>query len=266
MPRMQRGSPGGAVAAYLFQEGAGTKLHDISGNGNHGTLTNMDPDTDWVDWDRGGYALDFDAVNDHVAVGKAVITDGPCSFAVWGRLGNNQWQTLVSICKNDGASTSQYKIALGADNTNHIQVAVQNNTTVASATSSGTFTPNAEHFIVGTVGLSGSTYTCKAYIDGEQDGSGSGSGSVLTPTETLLGITQRENGALITELDGQITCAVIFNRVLEAAEIASMYANPWRLVTPKLSVPMAAAAGPTLPALLEGGMLRGGMQHLSGGL
>lgn len=42
----------------------GTVLRDLSGQGNHGTLTNMDPATDWVV--SGGYgALDFDGVDDY---------------------------------------------------------------------------------------------------------------------------------------------------------------------------------------------------------
>jgi len=45
---------------YLnFDEGEGSTAYDKSGKGNDGTLTNMDPGTDWVT-DKYGYALDFD--------------------------------------------------------------------------------------------------------------------------------------------------------------------------------------------------------------
>lgn len=46
-----------------------TTLTDLSGNGNNGTLTNMDAGTDWVaDTDSGGVrALDFDGSNDRIA-------------------------------------------------------------------------------------------------------------------------------------------------------------------------------------------------------
>ncbi|HMQ77766.1 MAG TPA: hypothetical protein PKE21_16900, partial [Flavobacteriales bacterium] len=38
-----------SLAAYFrYDDGTGTQLLDISGQGNHGTLTNMDPGTDWV--------------------------------------------------------------------------------------------------------------------------------------------------------------------------------------------------------------------------
>ena len=48
-----------------------TNLLDLSGNDNRGTLTNMDPATDWVaNTSNGGFrALDFDGVNDWVNLG-----------------------------------------------------------------------------------------------------------------------------------------------------------------------------------------------------
>lgn len=46
----------------------GTLLRDLSGNGNHGTLTNMDPATDWVTA-SGGHGVRFgSATNEHVSV------------------------------------------------------------------------------------------------------------------------------------------------------------------------------------------------------
>ncbi|MFQ5641449.1 MAG: LamG-like jellyroll fold domain-containing protein [bacterium] len=44
----------------------GTQLFDMSGNGNHGTLTNMDPATDWS-VNQFGIYLDFDGVDDMVS-------------------------------------------------------------------------------------------------------------------------------------------------------------------------------------------------------
>ena len=60
----------GLVGAWCPSLGAsGFRLIDRSGNGNHGTLTNMDPGTDWVP-SGGKLALDFDGVNDGVSVGS----------------------------------------------------------------------------------------------------------------------------------------------------------------------------------------------------
>jgi hypothetical protein len=50
----------------------GLTLRDWSAYKNHGTLTNMDPGTDWVA-SEGRYALDFDGSNDYVTMGSPSI-------------------------------------------------------------------------------------------------------------------------------------------------------------------------------------------------
>lgn len=55
---------------------------DVSGNANHGTLTNMDRNAAWVA--SGGYgALSFDGVNDQVPTACSGITTSRRSCAVW---------------------------------------------------------------------------------------------------------------------------------------------------------------------------------------
>jgi hypothetical protein len=58
----------------------GTRLHDVSRYNNWGTLTNMDPPTDWV-IGGGQYALDFDGSNDYVT-GPAPSLALPAPFTV----------------------------------------------------------------------------------------------------------------------------------------------------------------------------------------
>lgn len=60
-----RGKP---VMEWRLDENTGTDIHDESGNGKHGVMTNMDAGTDWTAG-RFNYALDFDGINDHVLVG-----------------------------------------------------------------------------------------------------------------------------------------------------------------------------------------------------
>lgn len=58
----------GCVGAWCPSLGpTGDRLHDFSGRQNWGTLTNMDPSTDWV-VSGGGYALDFDGTDDLVPI------------------------------------------------------------------------------------------------------------------------------------------------------------------------------------------------------
>jgi len=72
----------GAWAPSVSQWG-GTILRDLSGQGNHGTLTNMDPATDWVT--SGGYgALDFDGSDDLVTTNLLSLPNlHQFSFVAW---------------------------------------------------------------------------------------------------------------------------------------------------------------------------------------
>lgn len=76
----------GCVGAWAPSMGkTGEKLFDYSGYGNHGTLTNMDPATDWVTSEGKG-ALDFDGTNDYVECGKAdsaKVHSGDMAVALW---------------------------------------------------------------------------------------------------------------------------------------------------------------------------------------
>ncbi len=70
------------AGAWLFNEGRGDKLWDASGRGHTGTLTGMDPTTDWVAGPH-GHALDFDGTDDRVIVGpEAGINLGTANACV----------------------------------------------------------------------------------------------------------------------------------------------------------------------------------------
>lgn len=67
--------------------GSGYLLPDLSGRGNHGTLTNMDAGTDWPGAAvRGvhGRVLDFDGTNDYVAIpSNGIRFTGPQYVSMW---------------------------------------------------------------------------------------------------------------------------------------------------------------------------------------
>jgi hypothetical protein len=87
----------GLVGAWCPSLGAsGFSLID-RGYGNHGTLTNMDPGTDWVA-SGGKLALDFDGTNDFV-VATIPLFSGSLSFSVWakGVPGNANTNYMASI-------------------------------------------------------------------------------------------------------------------------------------------------------------------------
>lgn len=75
----------GMVACWLMNEGTGDKVFDLSGNQHHGTLTNMDPTTDWVAG-KDGWGLDFNGANDRVILSNNMLrhfVDDKLSLSLW---------------------------------------------------------------------------------------------------------------------------------------------------------------------------------------
>jgi len=70
----------GSVGYWSFDEGGGDKAFDGSGNGNDGTLNNMD-DNDWVDG-RFGKALEFDGDDDSVGTSDIDLS-GDFTIEAW---------------------------------------------------------------------------------------------------------------------------------------------------------------------------------------
>jgi hypothetical protein len=68
--RLEHGHPlaRGLAGAWLFNEGRGSTAWDLGGARHTGTLTGMDPASDWVAGPC-GYGLDFDGLDDRVIVG-----------------------------------------------------------------------------------------------------------------------------------------------------------------------------------------------------
>ena len=92
--RAARSPAVGLVAAYTFDEGAGTSVADGSGNGNVGTVTG-------ASWTRGryGHALNFDGADDTVRVPPSTSLDlgSELTLSAWIRPTASQdgWRTIV---------------------------------------------------------------------------------------------------------------------------------------------------------------------------
>ena len=89
----------GLVAAYGFNEGAGSTVSDASGNGNHGTRSGAQ----WTNSGRYGKALVFDGVNDWVTVSDAPSLDLTTGMTLEGWVyptalsggSRNGWRTVI---------------------------------------------------------------------------------------------------------------------------------------------------------------------------
>lgn len=104
-----------AVAIWLFDDGAGDEIEDISGNDNHGTIQG---DSTWVDGKFGG-ALEFDGVSTVIdcGVGESIDFVGQQNFSisVWANSNTDSIVDGMFVYKSLGCSTwAQYGFGVGA--------------------------------------------------------------------------------------------------------------------------------------------------------
>lgn len=94
-----------AVAIWLFDDGAGDEIEDISGNDNHGTIQG---DSTWVDGKFGG-ALEFDGVSTVIdcGVGESIDFVGQQNFSisVWANSNTDNIVDGMFVYKPLGCST-----------------------------------------------------------------------------------------------------------------------------------------------------------------
>ncbi len=99
------------VAHWEFYEGSGSTASDSSGNGNTGTLYNMNDD----DWVAGvlGTALDFDGSNDHIMVpddSSMSFGTGPFSISFWIKQPVYNGGTILINGSSSSPSGKRYEI------------------------------------------------------------------------------------------------------------------------------------------------------------
>ena len=227
----------GLVGCWLLNENSGNKAHDSSGQGNVGTLTNMDPATDWVGSPDGG-ALDFDGSDDVVIIPHKDILNLSVPFSIVFGIRYTSMDNLVFFEKNgnEGFSVQIYvgiiHINVGGDRIDH------DTTQSASLWNNGVF-----HQVVLVV-PEVVTHATKLYVDGKDDTSPTYH-NASTPTygsNTPVYIGSR-NGSYV--IPGSSNFISIYNRALSAQEIAWLYAFPYAMFEEESPywIPFKAAGG-----------------------
>lgn len=98
----------GLIAAYDFDQGAGTVLTDVSGNGHHGVISGAL----WTGTAKYGGALAFDGIDDWVSIGDAPSLDltSTMTLEAWVRptaLGGD-WRTVILKERPGGLAYALY--------------------------------------------------------------------------------------------------------------------------------------------------------------
>ncbi|HET6428990.1 MAG TPA: LamG domain-containing protein, partial [Phycisphaerae bacterium] len=242
----------GLVFAGLGQGCAGTpRFYDSCAGvihaGNHGTLTNMAPPTDWVfSPELGRWALDFDGTNDHVLAGQAGMGIQSQSVSAWvSTTAANQYTGLCGKCNitangfewtvydytelalayYDGAVRGWYHVEcnIPADTQTHL---------------CGTWDQAAGKF---------RAYKNGVYIGFEDTTTGT---IVHSAAEAFAIGAVNDTG--LWPWAGQLTDLCLYNRVLSSSEISAL-ADPSNVMLAVGGVPLIEPVGPSwLPVAVAG--------------
>jgi hypothetical protein len=208
----------GLVGCWLFNEGGGNKLWDISGNGNHGTLINMDPSSDWVASPKGS-ALDFDNTDDYVDLGDPVVAafgTGDFSAEIWVfPTGTVNFERFFGYWTIGGTLGWAIEDNGALD---WIDFVTSSNVRARSQI----FTRSRWHH----VGCTRRGSTLSIYVDGVK-------GADATALDDVDPGTKLSVGAYSYPWSGRIAKCGIYNRALSASEIRWLYVEPYaNVVTP----------------------------------
>ncbi len=214
----------GLIAHWKFDESSGITASDSAGS-NDGTLANMDGSTDWVSG-KVGNALDFDGTDDIVNVGSPSALDdlttySICAWVKW-RASTNDPRIYV---KDDGTGSNGVRLSLDE----YSERLVFRH---GRSTQDGTWTSNDDsmpiddewrHVCV-TYDAGSTANDPSFYINGtsfqvtEMD---TPSGSVDSDASYDATIGNRPD--LARTLDGQLDDVRVYNRILSADEVSTLY-------------------------------------------
>jgi len=206
----------GILGHWKLDESSGTIAADASGNGNHGTLHNMNPASDWVTGKIDG-ALDFDGNNDYFDVPLLANSVTNLTFSVWfksddgGSVPNNYCaQRFISQPRSNTYS----RIAFGLNNGRI-----------------GTYWHDGGHNVgIGTTVITAGiwyhaalTYdgaVIRLYLNGVEENTFNESG-LTSASNNNFNIGQQISGE--RRYDGQLDDVRIYERALLAGEVLNIY-------------------------------------------
>jgi len=206
------------VAEWNFDEKTGDYAYDTSGNGNTGTLTNMEV----VDWKsagecHSGACLDFDGDNEYVScsdVSLNLTTAATVSAWIYPRASS-------FVSRGDILSKSERAVILSTGNSpsnKQLQVWYKNSTGWSGcATNSNTLSENQWHYVTTAIDVPNNIY--KVYINGIEQKSCTPSGNIVSESSsyTIGGQSSSRN------FNGKIDQVRIYDYARTPAQIAWDY-------------------------------------------
>jgi len=202
----------------------GETLRDVSGNGNDGTLTNMDPATDWVATSK-GLALDFNGVSNRVDINGALTGEltefsAGCSFWLNNHDGGNGEGVFSQWGHGGIATTAKWQLVIQPDRTltGYIKSTNGSNYGVNGIT---VFDKSWHHVFMTVDG-----YEVSLFANGILLGQTSYAGDVRSTNQDLTVGTYNTLVGSQQYFQGRIKNAVTYNRALSPTEVKQLYRNP----------------------------------------
>jgi chitodextrinase len=204
----------GLVAAYSFDEGAGTTVTDLSGNGNTGTLSN----TQWSNSGKYGNALVFNGSSSRVMINDSAslhLTSG---------------MTLEAWVNPSTVTSAWRDVIYKGGNDNYYLEATSS---LGGAPGAGATVGSTDTTIVGTAALGANSWThlaltydgtaLRLYVNGVQVSSQAITGNILTSATPLQIGSDNVWGQYFA---GMIDEVRVYNVALSHAQIQSDMATP----------------------------------------
>jgi len=232
------------VGAWVPSLGpTGSSLKNIARDfrGADGTLTNMDPATDWIIGEH-GYHLDFDGSNDWVDLGQKGFIDNQKNWSIAGLVKldvTNTDQAIIwkgpSAFNQNGSFSIFFDDTEGASgNTNVFNFIFRVESKFVRAVTATNFVSADVWYLV--VGVAKFGVASKIYVNGKDET------SFTTETNTDALNILAENEALGSNsdgddrfLNGQLGFVMLFERDLTAIEAKNLYSDPfaWLRLKPR---------------------------------
>jgi hypothetical protein len=205
-------------------DATGGILLNRSGRNNHGTLTNMDPASDWV-VSGGKLALDFDGANDYI-IGNQVFAGAFVSVSIWAFFRSNpaNYPMLFQLRNSaSGNAVNSYQFlhrpngdGYGGGSGSRLVWVANGATGVAVFPSVGLVSNEWAHY-----GLTYNGETLRIYKNGIEVAS-------AAQTAVPSGINQFNLGNNLANtgdgyFDGQLDDVRIYNRALTAGEVRQLW-------------------------------------------
>lgn len=215
------------IGFWLFNEGEGSLINDISGNGNHGSLVNMLPNTQGSGWTGSvsGNAIAFDGVNNYIDCGS------DASMSVTDKLSIEAWVIKDALHAGalDEVVAKGWDYIMEFDDT---QIYMFSHDPVGGVSTYAAYAYSAYvgklTQIIGTIDASVSPQV-RLYLNGNMVDTGNNAAftQIGAGTSTMY---MGDNSAAVRFFSGEMCLIRMYNKILAPFEIKQLYNNPYCMI------------------------------------